>query len=83
MKKIIIITILLITVILAVACTPQTTTQEQTETVNTQSSDNQGSFQNTPSPSEVLCPHGRVHEDYPGCGLYRDSDGSGYFDLSE
>ena len=83
MKKIILIIILILSLTTLIACAPQTTTQETKEQVQTQTGENQETFDSRPTPSEVTCPHGRVYEDYPGCGLYQDSDDDGYCDHSE
>lgn len=83
MKKIILIITIILVLMFIVACAPQTTTQETKKQVQTQTAENQETINNRPTPSEVTCPHGRVYEDYPGCGLYQDSDGDGYCDHSE
>ena len=83
MKKIQVLIMLITIAIVVVACAPQNTTQESQEQVQTQSSEKPATFQEQPTPSQVECPHGRVHEDYPGCGLYRDSNSNGYCDYSE
>ena len=84
MKKKIILTITIIIILtILVACSPQTTTKSAQEQVQTQIGENQETFNSRPTPSEVTCPHGRVYEDYAGCGLYKDSDNSGYCDHSE